>query len=76
MIGRWGERLVEHCTFQNGNPVGVFLYHCISDGNQLFLENFGCHFHFILHIMSDKAVFVDNNAVATTRNICHCTSKY
>ncbi len=36
----------------------VFLYHCISDGNRLFSENYGCHFHFILHIMSDKAAFV------------------
>ncbi len=36
----------------------VFLYHCISDGDQLFSETFGCHFHFILHIMSDKAAFV------------------
>ncbi len=58
MVGGWGERLVEHCTFQNRNPVRVFLYHCISDGNQLFSEHFGCHFHFILHIMSDKAAFV------------------
>ncbi len=54
----WGECLVELCTFQNQNPVRVFLYHCISDGNQLFSENFGCHFHFILNIMSDKAAFV------------------
>ncbi len=50
--------LVEHCTFQNRNPVRVFLYHCISDGNQLFSENVWCHFHLILHIMSDKAAFV------------------
>ncbi len=57
MVGGGG-CLVEHCTFQNQNPVRVFLYHCISDGNQLFSENFGCHFHFILHIMSDKAAFV------------------
>ncbi len=53
-----GERLVELCMFQNRNPVRVFLYHCISEGNRLFSENFGCRFHFILHIMSDKAVFV------------------
>ncbi len=53
-----GGRLVEHCMFQNWNPVRVFLYHCISDGSQLFSENFGYHFNFILHIMSDKAVFV------------------
>ncbi len=59
MVGGWGERLVELCTFQNRNPVRVFLYHCIYDGNQLFSENFGCHFHFILHIMSDKAAFVE-----------------
>ncbi len=44
--------------FQNRNPVRVFLYHCISEGNRLSSENFGCHFHFILHVMSDKAVFV------------------
>ncbi len=44
--------------FQNRNPVRVFLYHCISDGNQLFSKNVGCHFHLILHIMSDKAAFV------------------
>ncbi len=53
MVGGGG-RLVEHCTFQNRNPVRVFLYHYISDGNQLFSENFGCHFYFILHVMSDK----------------------
>ncbi len=56
--GGGGGRLVEHCTFQNQNQVRVFSYHCISDGNQLFSENFGCHFHFILHVMSDKAAFV------------------
>ncbi len=39
-------------------PMLLFLYHCISDGNQLFSENVGCHFHFILHLMSDKAAFV------------------
>ncbi len=57
MVGGGG-RLVELCMFQNRNPVQVFLYHCISDGNQLFSENFGCHFHFILHVISDKAAFV------------------
>ncbi len=56
--GVWREHLVEHYTFQNRNPVRVFLYHCISDGNQLFSETFGCHFHFILNVMSDKAAFV------------------
>ncbi len=64
MVGGWGERLVEHCTFQNRIPVRVFLYHCISDGNQLFSENYGCHFHLILHVMSDKAAFV-SGATAT-----------
>ncbi len=49
---------VEHCMFQNRNPVRVFLYHCISEGNWLSSENDGCHFHFILHVMSDKAAFV------------------
>ncbi len=53
-----GECLVELCTFQNRNPVQVFLYHCIFDGNQLFSENLGCHFPLILHMMSDKAAFV------------------
>ncbi len=58
MVGGWGEHLVEHCTFQNRNSVRVFLYHYISDGNQLFSENVGCRFNFIMHIMSDKSVFV------------------
>ncbi len=53
-----GKCLVEHCTFQNRNLVRVFLYYCISEGNRLFSENFGCNFHFILHVMSDKAAFV------------------
>ncbi len=65
-LGGWGERLVEHCTFQNRNPVRVFLYHCISDGNQLFSENFGCRFHFILHVMSDKAAFVSGAVMGIT----------
>ncbi len=43
---------------QNPNPVRVFLYHCISDEKQQFSGNVGCHFHFILHVMSDKAAFV------------------
>ncbi len=63
-----GERMVEHCTFQNRNPMRVFLYHCISDGNQLFSENVGCHFHFILYIMSDKAAFV--------RGALFCVQRY
>ncbi len=58
MFGGWRERLVEHCTFQKQIPVRVFLYHCISEGNQLFSEYFGCHFHFILHVIPDKAAFV------------------
>ncbi len=44
--------------FKIETQCGCFLYHCISDGNQLFSENVGCHFHFILHVMSDKAAFV------------------
>ncbi len=52
MVEGGGERLVELCTFQNRNPVRVFLYYNISDGNQLFSKYFGCHFHFILHVMS------------------------
>ncbi len=65
MVGWWGECLVEHVTFQNQNPVRVFLYHCISDGNQPFSENFGCHFHLILHVMSDKAAFVSGAVLCT-----------
>ncbi len=57
MVGRWGESVVKHRTFQNRNPVLVFLYHCISDGNRLFSENFDCNFNFILPVMSDKAAF-------------------
>ncbi len=67
MVGGWGERLVEHCTFQNGNPVRVFLYHCISDGNRLFSENVGCYFHFILHVMSDKAAFLRGALLSVQR---------
>ncbi len=57
---RFSKRLnkYEHCTFQNRNPVRVFLYHCISEGNRLSSENDGCHFHLILNVMSDKAAFV------------------
>ncbi len=57
----------EHCTFQNQNPVRVFLYHCISEGNRLFSENDGCHFHFILHVMSDKAAFVGGALLCVQR---------
>ncbi len=67
LVGRLGEHLIEHCTFQNQNPVRVFLYHCIFDGNQLFSENVGCHFHFILHVMSEKAVFVSGALLCVQR---------
>ncbi len=67
MVGGWGERLVEHCTFQNRNPVRAFLYHCISEGNRLSSENSGCHFHFILHVMSDKAAFVSGALLCVQR---------
>ncbi len=63
--GLWGECLVDYCTFQNRNPVRVFLYHCISDGNQQFSENVGCQFH--LHIMFDKAVFVSGDLFCVQR---------
>ncbi len=62
-----GERLVEHCTFQNRNPVLVFLYHCISDGIQLFSENYGCQFNLILYVMSDKAAFVSGALLCVQR---------
>ncbi len=58
MVGGWGEAWLSNALFQIQNLVQVFLYHCISDGNRLFSENVGCHFHFILHIMSDKAALV------------------
>ncbi len=45
-------------NISKSKPVLVFLYHCISDGNQLFSEHFGCHFNLILHVMSEKAAFV------------------
>ncbi len=68
-----GGRLVEHCTFQNR----VFLYHCISDGNRLFSEHYGCHFHFILHVMSDKSAFVSGALFCVQRyrgNLDHYNS--
>ncbi len=43
---------------QNQNVSGVFLYHCFSKGNQLSLEKCPCLFHFILHLVPDKAAFV------------------
>ncbi len=58
LVGGWGESVVELCMFENRKTVLVFLYHCISDGNRLFSEHFGCHFHFIWPVMSDKAAFV------------------
>ncbi len=54
--------------FQNQNPVREFLYHCISDGNRLFSDNYGCHFNFILHVMSDKAAFVSGALLCVQRN--------
>ncbi len=69
---RVGRSLIEHCTFQNQNLVQVIIYYCISDGNRLFSENLGCHFHFILHhvvkyIMSDKAAFVSGALLCVQR---------
>ncbi len=64
MVGGWGERLVENYMFQNRNPMRVFLYHCISEGNRLSSENAGYHFHFILHVMSDKAAFVRGASIS------------
>ncbi len=62
-----GENACLERTFQNRNPVQVFLYHCISDGNQLFSKNFGCNFYLILHVMSDKAAFVSGALVCVQR---------
>ncbi len=45
----------------------VFLYHCSSEGNRLSSENCGCHFHFILHVMSDKAAFVSGALLCVQR---------
>ncbi len=66
MDGGWGERLVEHCTFQYQNLVRVILYHCIFDGNQLSSENDGCNFHFTLHVMY-KAAFVSRALLCVQR---------
>ncbi len=44
------------------------IYHCISDGNQLFSENFWMSFSFHLAIMSDKAAFV--------RGALFCVQRY
>ncbi len=57
----------EHCTFKNQNPAWVFLYHCISEGIRLSSENFQCHFHFILHVMPDKAAFVSGALLCVQR---------
>ncbi len=32
-------------------PDAGVLYHCISEGNRLSSENYGCHFNFILHVI-------------------------
>ncbi len=37
----------------SGKITAGSLYHCISEGNRLSSENFVCHFHFILHVMSE-----------------------
>ncbi len=50
--------------FQNRYPCGCF-YITISHGNQLSSVHFACHFHFILHIMSDKATFVSRAVLCT-----------
>ncbi len=62
-----GGRLVELCTLHNRNPVLVFTYHCISDGNRLSSEHVGCYFHFILRVMSDKAAFVSGALLCVQR---------
>ncbi len=36
-------------------------YITVSNENQLFSDNFGCHFNLNLHIMSDKAAFVSRS---------------
>ncbi len=55
-----GGRLVEHCTFQNQNPAGAGVFISLYFWwKPTVSENYGCHFHFILHIMSDKAAFVN-----------------
>ncbi len=47
---------------------GAGVFHCIPEGNWLFSENFGCHFNFILHLLSDKAAFV--------RGVLLCVQRY
>ncbi len=67
--GWGGDTWLSSARFKIETRCGCFyIYHCISDGNQLFSENFGCHFHFILHIMSDKAAFV--------RGALFCVQRY
>ncbi len=46
-------------------PSAGVLYHRISDGNQLFSENLGGNFHFILHKMSDEAAFGSGAVLCT-----------
>ncbi len=57
-VGWGGNAWLSTACFQNQYPVRVFYITYISDGNRLFSENCGCHFHLILHVMSDKAAFV------------------
>ncbi len=54
-------------TWLSTAPFKLCLYHCISDGKRLFSENVGCHFHFILHVMSDKAAFVSGALLCVQR---------
>ncbi len=58
MVWRGGEKTLSwvlHVSNQKPRG-GCFYITVLIGGNQLFSEYFGCHFHFILHIMSDKAV--------------------
>ncbi len=40
--------------------------HCISEGT-LSLENVRCNFHFILHVIPDKAAFVSSALLCVQR---------
>ncbi len=50
-------------AYGNSNGWGVGRTLGFSEGNRLSSGNYGCHFNFILHVMSDKAAFVSGALV-------------
>ncbi len=51
--------------WDKNTPAGVFISLFLMETN--CFQNFGCHFHFILHIMSDKAAFVNRALLCIQR---------